>query len=75
MRIEWHEANHYHRCGMLLHASHYLKILPPPLNQDSKHGLDAGSPADTACDSSAEVQLQSADDVRAGRWARFKPHT
>lgn len=59
--LEWHaEARHY-RCGMLLHASRYLKILPRSFEPKFQAWIRRWIAADTACDSSAEVQLQSAE--------------
>ncbi|WMW79725.1 hypothetical protein RF679_13825 [Undibacterium cyanobacteriorum] len=56
--LEWHSDGAHYRCGMLLHAKQYLKLLPQAFEPRFQGWIRRWIAAGTACDSSAEIHVQ-----------------
>ena len=60
--LEWHAELKQYRCGMLLHASHYLAYLPRFLETRFQQWIQRWIAADTACDSPTEAAPKTDDN-------------
>ena len=57
--LVWLAPEQQYRCGMLLQPSHYLRYLPRSWQPWFRRVVGRWIAADTACDSSAEIDVDS----------------